>query len=83
MKTEIPYRPWIMTQTTRVAEVLRLSLTTSTLCITHQKKGEYHHHLTPHLSNVGDIHVEHLSSPQSSFCPRVLYVLCEVLWRCH
>lgn len=83
METEIPYRPWIMTQTTRVGEVLRLSLTTSTLCITHQRKGEYHHHLTPtHLSN-GDIHVDHLSSPWSSFCPCVLCVLCEVLWRCH
>lgn len=44
MKMGIPYRPWIMTETRWTWEVLRLSLTTSTLCITHQRKGDYHHH---------------------------------------
>lgn len=45
-RMEILYRPWSMTETKWMWEALRLSLTTSTLCITHQRKGDYQHRFT-------------------------------------
>lgn len=42
MRTAIPYRPWITTEINWRRGALRLSLTTSTLCTTLRKKGDFH-----------------------------------------
>lgn len=87
MRTAIPYRPWIMTEIKLRRGALRLSLTTSTLCTTLRKKGDFHigyEKLPPTPSlfslslslNVADIHVEHLIAVQSLFMSMYVYVTC-------
>lgn len=87
MRTAIPYRPWITTEIKLRRGALRLSLTTSTLCTTLRKKGDFHigyEKLPPTpslfslslLLNVADIHVEHLIAVQSLFMSMYVYVTC-------
>lgn len=87
MRTAIPYRPWITTEIKLRRGALRLSLTTSTLCTTLRKKGDFHigyEKLPPTPSlfslslslNVADIHVEHLIAVQSLFMSMYVYVTC-------
>lgn len=87
MRTAIPYRPWITTEIKLRRGALRLSLTTSTLCTTLRKKGDFHigyEKLPPTPSlfslslslNVADIHVEHLIALQSLFMSMYVYVTC-------
>lgn len=89
MRTAIPYRPWITTEIKLRRGALRLSLTTSTLCTTLRKKGDFHIGYeklpptpTPSLFflslslNVADIHVEHLIAVQSLFMSMYVYVTC-------
>lgn len=78
MRMAIPYRPWIMTEIKWTRGALRLWLTTSTLCITLRKKGEYHNRLqkTSPFLDVTDIRVEHLIAVQSLFMFMYVYVTC-------
>lgn len=87
MRTAIPYRPWITTEIKLRRGALRPSLTTSTLCTTLRKKGDFHigyEKLPPTPSlfslslslNVADIHVEHLIAVQSLFMSMYVYVTC-------